>query len=58
MAAPLARWGNELRLEGVKNVLVFSVLVGTDWTFCCKPRGKADEWEFDGVAAFLQHHLG
>ena len=43
---------------GVKNVLVFSVLVGTDWRFWCTMQGKDDEWEFDGVAAFLQQQLG
>ena len=44
----------DLRHEGVGTVLVFSALVGTDWEFWCKPQGKADGWEFDGVAAFLQ----
>ncbi len=47
----------DLGHEGVENVFVFSALVGTDWKFWCKPQGKADEWEFDGVAAFLQQHL-
>ena len=55
---PCGAISQDLGHEGVENVLVFSVLVGTDWTFCCKPRGKADEWEFDGVAAFLQQQLG
>jgi len=44
----------DLGHEGVENVLVFSALVGSDWKFWCNPRGEADEWEFDGVAAFLQ----
>jgi hypothetical protein len=43
---------------GVQNVFVFSLLVGTDWKFWCKPQGKIDEREFDGVAAFLQQQLG
>jgi hypothetical protein len=48
----------DLGHEGVENVLAFSTLVGTDWKLWCKPQSKADEWEFDGVAAFLQQHLG
>ncbi len=44
--------------EGVENVLVFSALVGADWKFCCCPKGLADDWEFDGVGAFLQQQLG
>jgi len=48
----------DLGHEGVENVFVFSALVGADWTFWCKPKGKTDEWEFDGVAAFLQQQLG
>ena len=44
----------DLGHEGLENVLVFSALIGTDWKFWCKPECKADEWEFDGVAVFLQ----
>jgi hypothetical protein len=44
--------------EGVENVLVFSALVGTDWKFCCSPKGLADDWEFDGIGSFLQRQLG
>jgi hypothetical protein len=48
----------DLGHEGIENVLVFSALIGTDWKFWCKPQGNTDVWEFDGVAAFLQQHLG
>jgi hypothetical protein len=48
----------DLGHEGVENVFVYSALIATDWKFWCKPQGRADEWEFDGVAAFLQQQLG
>jgi hypothetical protein len=47
----------DLSHEGVDNVLVFSVLIANDWKFWCKPRNETDEWEFDGLAAFLQQQL-
>lgn len=51
---PCGGIAQDLDHEGVPNVLVFSVRIAMDWTFRCKPLCTADEWEFDGVAAFLQ----
>ena len=48
----------DLTHEGVENVFVFSALVGTDWKFQCRPQCTDDEWEFDGLGAFLQRHVG
>jgi hypothetical protein len=47
----------DLSHEGVDNVLTFSMLIATDWKFWCKPRNETDEWEFDGLGAFLQQQL-
>ncbi|MFN3152182.1 hypothetical protein [Bremerella sp.] len=57
-AEPCGAITQDLGHQGIENVLVFSTLVGTDWKFWCKPQGEVDEWEFDGVAAFLQQQLG
>jgi hypothetical protein len=48
----------ELEHRGVENVFVFAVLLDSDWQFSCKPKSEIDEWEFDGIAAFLQQKLG
>lgn len=40
------------------NVLVFAMLIESNWQFCCKPMTEIDEWEFDGVGVFFQKHLG
>jgi hypothetical protein len=48
----------DLTHEGVKNVFVLSAIVGSDWKFQCHPKCTDDEWEFDGLAAFLQRHIG
>lgn len=48
----------DLTHEGVQNVFVFSALVGMDWKFQCHPQCTDDEWEFDGLGAFLQRHVG
>jgi hypothetical protein len=47
----------DLGHEGVENVFVFSVLVGTDWQLWTKSQSVTDDWEFEGLAAFLQLHL-
>ena len=48
----------DLTHEGVENVFVFSALVGSDWKFQCRPKCTDDEWEFDGLGAFLQKYVG
>jgi len=55
---PCGGIAQDLTHEGVENVFVFSALIGAGWKFWCMPHGKTDEWEFDGVAAFLQQQLG
>ncbi len=47
----------DLAHEGIDNVFTFRLLLANDWRFWCKPRNETDEWEFDGLAAFLQKHL-
>ena len=47
----------DLSHEGVDNVLTFSMLIANDWKFWCRPSSETDEWEFDGLAAFLQQQL-
>jgi hypothetical protein len=51
---PCGGIAQDLTHEGVGNVLVISSLIGADWKFWCKRRGKTDEWAFDCLAAFLQ----
>ncbi len=48
----------DLTHEGVENVFVLSAIVGSDWKFKCRPKCTDDEWEFDGLAAFLQRQIG
>ena len=48
----------DLTHEGVENVFVFSAIVGSDWKFQCRPKCTDDEWEFDGLGAFLQKYVG
>jgi hypothetical protein len=54
---PCGAIAQDLDHEGIQNVFVFAALIGTDWKFCCKPLNAIDEWEFDGLGAFLQQEL-
>lgn len=36
------------------NLLVYSMLLATDWEFTCRFGSQLDEWEFGGLGAFLQ----